>query len=163
MTRLGWPDIFTDASALNFLELLAYWPRTISGRLQPIGASAFGDLYFQRPNGNVERLDVLEGGVHPVAANYEEFSAMMNSPQWQESNLLTEGVALLLQRGVTRGPGQFFAFAPHPCFVGKFDWSRVMPLDASIWHSICAQALEPVDSKGTEEPPVGPTQGDPLS
>jgi hypothetical protein len=143
MARLGWPDIFTDASALDFPELLAHWPRTITGRLQPIGASAFGDLYFHRPNGNVERLDVLEGGTRLVAASHKEFGAFMNSQEWQESNLLTEGVALLLERGLTRGPGQFFAFTPHPSFGGKIDWSRVVPLDATIWHSICAQALEP--------------------
>lgn len=144
MSRLSWPDIFTSAQELNFPELLAYWPSTVSGRLQPIGASAFGDLYFQRPNGNVERLDVLEGGVHIVATSPGDFQANMNSQQWQESNLLTEGVALLLERGLKRGAGQFFAFAPHPSFAGKIDWSRVMPLDAKIWHSICAQALEPV-------------------
>ena len=144
MTRLAWPDIFIDASALDFAALLAYWPNTVSGRVRPIGASAFGDLYFQRPNGNVERLDVLEGGIHLVAASQEEFATLMNSQEWQEGNLLTEGVALLLERGLTRGPGQFFAFAPHPSFVGKIDWSRVIPLDSTIWHSICAQALEHV-------------------
>ncbi|WP_350015925.1 hypothetical protein ABNK63_13565 [Rhodanobacter sp. IGA1.0] len=143
MTRLSWPDIFTSAQELNFAELLSYWPRTVSGRLQPIGASAFGELYFQRPSGGVERLDVLEGGVHAVAASQNEFQANMNSSQWQESNLLTEGVALLHERGLKRAPGQFFAFAPHPSFAGKIDWSRVVPLDAKIWHSICAQALEP--------------------
>src|ERR1700756_1815986 len=119
MTRLSWPDIFTSAQELNFSELLAYWPRTVTGRLQPIGASAFGDLYFHRPNGNVERLDVLEGGVHVAAKSFTEFQALMNSQQWQESKLLTEGVALLLERGINRGTGQFFAFAPHPSFVGK--------------------------------------------
>ena len=142
MTRPSWSDIFIDASALDFAQLLAYWPYTVSGRLQPIGASAFGDLYFQRPNGNVERLDVLEGGTHFIAASREDFHALMNSQEWQESNLLTEGVALLLERGLARGSGQFFGFAPHPSLVGKLDWSRVMPLDSMVWHSICAQALE---------------------
>lgn len=141
VTTLSWPDIFTDASALDFLELLALWPGAVQGRLQPIGASAFGDLYFQRPNGSVERLDVLEGGVHLVASSNGEFGGLMNSPEWQRSNLLTEGVALLLERGLKRGSSQFFAFAPHPVFTGKIDWSRVMPLDAKVWHSICAQAL----------------------
>ena len=141
MARLSWPEIFTDASELDFGGLLAYWPNTVSGRIGPIGASAFGDLYFQRPNGNVERLDVLEGGTHFVAASHEEFAALMNSQEWQESILLTEGIALLLERGLVRGPGQFFAFAPHPSFVGNIDWSRAIALDSAVWHSICAQAL----------------------
>ena len=82
MTRLSWLDIFTSAQELNFFELLAHWPRTVSGCLQRIGASAFGDLYFQRPNGTVERLDVLKGGVHLAAASFSEFQTHMNSQQW---------------------------------------------------------------------------------
>lgn len=142
MTQLSWPDIFVDASALDFGRLLGFWPHTVSGQLRPIGASAFGDLFFERPSGHVERLDVLEGGVHPVAPNFDEFSKLMNTPNWQESSLLTQGVALLVERGVSRAPAQFFAFAPHPAFTGKIDWSRVMSMDAEIWHSICAQVLD---------------------
>lgn len=66
---------------------------------------------------------------------------MMNSRDWQEQNLLSQGVALLKERGVARGPGQFYGFAPHPRFTGKVDWSKVMPLDAVVWNSICAQSL----------------------
>ena len=141
MTQLSWPDIFIDASELNFGALLAEWPGAVAGPLGPIGASAFGDLYFQRSAGNVERLGALEGGVHPVADSFEAFQRLMNNPHWQESNLLTSGVALLHERGVHRGAGQFYGFAPHPALTGRIDWSRVMPLDAVVWHSICSQTL----------------------
>ena len=142
MTQLAWPDIFTDASALDFARLLGLWPNTVSGPLRAIGASAFGDCFFERPSGQVERLDALEGGVHHVASTLDEFAQIMNSREWQTANLLTEGVALLLERGITRTQNQFFAFAPHPAFTGKIDWDRVMPMDAEIWHSICAQTLD---------------------
>ncbi len=142
MRKITWQDIFSDASILNFQELLKQWPKTVSGQLRPIGASAFGDLFFQRPNGNVERLDVLEGGTHFVAENHEEFGKLMNSPKWQEANLLTEGVVLLLDKNITRGEGEFFGFTPHPAFTGKIDWAQAIPLDALVWHGICAQALE---------------------
>lgn len=143
MSKLSWSDIFTDASALPFQRLLEQWPRMVVGRLRPIGASAFGDLFFERPSGEVERLDVLEGGVHPVANSFDDFSSLMNLRDWQESSLLTQGVALLSEREIVRGPGQFYGFAPHPSFTGKIDWARVMPLDAVVWHSLCAQALGP--------------------
>lgn len=142
MKNVMWPDIFVNASDLDFQGLVSQWPRTVSGQLQPIGASAFGDLFFQRANGNVERLDVLEGGTHFVASSYDEFKSLMNSPAWQEQNLLTQGVALLLEKNISRGPNQFWGFAPHPALVGKIDWARVMPLDAVVWHSICAQVLD---------------------
>ena len=58
---------------IDFKRLLDLWPKTVSGSVVPIGASAFGDLFFQRPLGNVEKLDVLAGGVHYAAASFDEF------------------------------------------------------------------------------------------
>ncbi|WP_332708384.1 hypothetical protein [Novilysobacter longmucuonensis] len=126
---------------MDFGALLAEWPQVVAGPLGPIGASAFGDLFFQRQDGAVERLDVLEGGVHLVADNFEAFQRLMNDPQWQETNLLTSGIALLYERGVRRGPGQFYGFAPHPALTGRIEWGHVMPLDALVWHSVCSQTL----------------------
>jgi hypothetical protein len=139
---LKWSDIFVDASALRGVLLFQQWPNTVRGRVALIGASAFGDLFFSRPGGVVERLDVLEGGFHHVAAAFEDFTRLMNNPEWQESTLLTQGVALLAERGVPRGSQQFYGFAPHPSLAGRIDWARVMPLDAIVWHSICAQILD---------------------
>jgi len=141
MTQLGWADIFLDASELDFGQLFGEWSGVVTGQLRPIGASVFGDCYFERPSGAVERLNVLDGEVEHVAASFEEFSRLMNSREWQEESLLTEGVALLIERGVRRAPGQFYGFAPHPALTGRIDWKRVMPLDAIVWHSICAQSL----------------------
>ena len=142
MAKLTWSDIFVDGAALDAARLFQQWPATVQGRVALIGASAFGDLFFQRPDGAVHRLDVLEGGIHPVAETFDDFTRCMNSSEWQEGKLLTSGVALLVERGVRRGAGQFYGFAPHPSLTGKIDWQCVMALDAVVWHSICAQLLD---------------------
>ena len=141
MSSLSWNDIFVDSVQLDFGCLLAEWPGLVNGQIRPIGASVFGDLFFERRSGEVEKLDVLEGGLHLVAKNFQEFSALMNSRKWQEQHLLTEGVALLKEKGISRTSGQFFAFAPHPSIAGKIVWSTVMPFDAVVWNSICAHTL----------------------
>ncbi|WP_313370460.1 hypothetical protein [Achromobacter animicus] len=141
MNALNWEDIFVDASQLNFNQLLLEWPGMTTGQIRPIGASAFGDLFFEIRTGEVQRIDVLEGGVSTAAESFQQFTALMNSQEWQEQNLLTQGVALLKERGVARGPSQFFGFSPHPALAGRIDWSRVIPLDAAVWNSICAQSL----------------------
>lgn len=101
----------------------------------------FGDLFFERRSGEVEKLDVLEGGLHRIAGNFQQFSGLMNLPEWQEQHLLSQGGALLQDKGVFRAPNQVFGFAPHPALTGKIDWSKVMPLDAAVWNAICAQIL----------------------
>lgn len=141
MSALSWEELFVDARHLDFGALLAEWGGLVGGPIRPIGASVFGDLFFERRTGEVEKLDVLEGGVHRVAATSDEFTTLMNSVEWQTHNLLSEGVALLTERGVTRNSGQFFGFAPHPVLTGKIVWSSVTPLDFVVWNSICAQLL----------------------
>lgn len=141
MNSLTWDDLFVDAARLDFNSLLLEWPGLIKGQIRPIGASVFGDLFFESRTGEVQKIDVLKGGVHSVAESFQQFTSMMNSREWQEQNLLSQGVALLKERGVERGLDQFYGFAPHPTFTGKIDWSRVMPLDAVVWNSICAQSL----------------------
>jgi hypothetical protein len=142
MLKLTWSDLFTEDPSLDMGRLIGLWPRTVCGGLRPIGMSAFGDIYFERPSGQVERLDVLQGGVHPVASTREEFASSMNTRQWQEENLLSEGILLLAERGLRRSPQECFAFVPHPMFSGKIDWSRAVVMDAYPWHSICSQLLE---------------------
>jgi hypothetical protein len=142
MSKVTWGDLFTDDPSLDIGKLLVLWPGTVAGRVRPIGMSAFGDIYFERPGGQIERLDVLEGGITRVASTQDEFSKLMNTRTWQEENLLSEGVALLAERGLNRQPQQCFAFVPHPVISGKIEWSRVMLMDAFPWHSICSQLLD---------------------
>ena len=63
MKLLSPPDLFIDATHVNLQALVGMWPNRIAGPVLPIGASACGDLFFQRSEGNVEKLDVLQGGV----------------------------------------------------------------------------------------------------
>lgn len=142
MSQLSWADLFTDASHLNFERLLGLWPKTVSGSMVPIGASAFGDLFFQRPLGNVEKLDVLVGGVHHAASSFDEFKCLMNSRYWREVNLLTGGVRLAQSKGLPRKKSQFFGFAAHPSLLGRMNWALAMPMDAVDWHAVCAKSLD---------------------
>ena len=142
MSALKWTELFSEDPSIDFTRLLSLWPATVKGALRPIGMSAFGDVYFERPGGTVERLDVLEGGVNHVAATVEAFKELMNTPSWQEQHLLSQGIALLLARGLSRGPNECFAFAPHPVFVGKVDFGLAMVMGAFSWHSVCSQLLD---------------------
>lgn len=154
MNSLTWDDLFVDAAHLDFSALLLEWPGMVTGQIRPIGASVFGDLFFERRSGEVEKLDVLDGGLHVVADSMQQFSEFMNSLAWQEHHLLSKGIALLKENGMSRAPGQFYGFAPHAAFVGKIDWSKAMPLDAAVWNTICAQSLSAASSTDAAAAPA---------
>jgi hypothetical protein len=142
-------DLFSQHPDNDFERLLALWPRSVSGPLLPIGMSAFGDVYWERRTGEIQRLDILEGGVQGIAANMDEFKQLMNSQQWQEDNLLSHVVALLTNRGLRPGGTQCYALVPHPVFSGRIDFDRAMVIDVYPWHVICSQLLDAPSKEST--------------
>ncbi|MDM0106075.1 hypothetical protein QTH97_14115 [Variovorax sp. J22R24] len=142
MNRHTATALFVHASDLDVVSLLALWPKSITGKVIPLGASAFGDLFFQRPEGGVEKLDVLRGGVHYAASSLEEFKLLMNSRYWRDANLMSHGIHLAAKRGIARKRGHFFGFGKHPSHSGRIDWTSLMSLEATAWHAICAKALD---------------------
>lgn len=117
----------------------------LSKDLQPSPCcSATASTVFARFSFTIGWTEAIERPrlwLHKVVESFQHLTAMMNFREWQEENLLSHGVALLKERGVSRGPGQFCGFAPHPTFIGKADWAKVLPFDAVVWNSICAQSL----------------------
>lgn len=89
----------------------------------------------------------MEGAVHEVAESQQAFAECMNSKEWQDSNLMPEVVWQLQNRGLVRSTGQVYGFAPHPSLAGKIAPDTDMTMDAVVWHSICAQLLEPSANK----------------
>jgi len=141
---LNWNDIFLQDPSIDFGQLLAQWqPPIVVGTIRPFGLSAFGDLYFLSRNGSVHVLDVFEGAVREVAESEQDFAACMNSQDWRDSNLMPEVIMQLQRRGLVRGPGQVFGFAPHPALSGRLNPEGALVLDAVVWHSICSQLLNP--------------------
>lgn len=141
MAELDWDHLFVDASGLDIDRIVEPWHALVQGPIRPIGMSMFGDVYFDREDGVVSRIDVLEGGVVPIAGSRQEFTCLMNTPEWARDALLIEGVALLHSRGVIPARGECYAFAPHPIFTGSINWNHVLTMSPVVWHSICAQSL----------------------
>ena len=144
MRTLSWNDLFIQDPSIDVAQLLSEWrPPRVIGPVQPIGLSAFGDVYFLRPDGSVHVLDGFEGEVRLAAHSDEEFAAYMKSASWQDANLMPAVIQQLHARGLALGPGQVFGFAPHPALVGKIKPEGALVLSARAWHSICSQTLGP--------------------
>ena len=141
-------SLFATPSAEDIQRALDCWP-SVSGRLRPIAVSAFGDVFFERPDGSVYRLDPLEGMVTVAAASLDEFEGLVRDTTWIEENLMPAFLDVASERGITREPHQVFAFAPHPVFTGALRVEQLMPMDLPVWHGIAAQ-LFPLDGDGND-------------
>jgi hypothetical protein len=138
--KLTWDDLLIQKfSESDVREWLGYWSGMIGGRLAPVSMSMFGDWFLRRPDGSTEELSVIEGTRSVVASTPQEFASFVNTQAWQEEHLLSLHVLKLRERGVIPGPGQCYAFSPHPALYGRIDIDRVMLMDIGVWQSICAQ------------------------
>lgn len=139
--RLEWGEIFYQGEGIDFHNLIKEWTSLLIGSIQPIGMSAFGDIYFLRSDGSVCVLDVLEGEVRDAALTQTEFAEKMNCPEWLEDNLMPEVVWQLRSRGLVCGRGQVYGFAPHPALAGRIDAGTAMVFDSAVWNAICSQTV----------------------
>jgi hypothetical protein len=138
--KLTWDDLliqsFPESDARTWL---GYWSGIAGGRVAPVFMSKFGDWFLRRSDGGTDELSVIEGTYSKVASTPEEFASLVNTQAWQEQHLLSLQVAQLHERGLIPGPGQCYAFTPHPALLSRIDVDKVMLMDIGVWQHICAQ------------------------
>jgi len=142
--NVTWNELFSETPDIPYDKIFALWSAAIAvpSKMAPIGMSAFGAIFFLREESTVHCLDPLVGSIRQVASDPSDFKAKMNSETWQVENLLSKLVAQLELSNV-RKPNQVYGLAPHPNFVGEVSLqkSRVMVMDAYIWHSVSFQSF----------------------
>jgi hypothetical protein len=147
--KLTWEDLLIqDLSVEEVGALLPPWRFLLDGRVASIFLNRFGSWFLQRPEGQIDVLDVLTGTIARVAESYDAFERGVNSLAWQEEYLLSRAVFDLHAAGKVPGPRQCYALAPHPRMGGWHparggspDPQRVMVMELVVWHSICRQVL----------------------
>jgi hypothetical protein len=141
--ELTWPDLLIeDPTPAQVDAWLSPWAWLVKGKVQPLFLSRFGDWFLRRPDGSTQRLDVLAGTLTTLAATPAAFEAMLNDPQWQDEQLLRRLVRRLHEQGKIPGPGEGYAFTPHPAFTGRFEPADATVMEMGAWQAASAQIFE---------------------
>jgi hypothetical protein len=120
---------------------LGYWSGWLTGDVQFVAMSKFGDWFLRRRDGSTDELSVIEGTYATVAETPDKFTHALNTPNWQEEHLLSQHVLALHERGIVPAAGECYGFAPHPVWTGKIDLDHATVMPIGAWQSICAQTL----------------------
>ena len=146
--KLTWNDLLIqDADPEELAESLEPWSFLIRGEVAPIFLNRFGSWFLRRRDGTIDMLDVLDGSVDQVAADSDEFAALVNDVEWQEDFLVSLAVFKLHEAGLIATGSQCYAI-PHPAIGGPYPTSDEPPnprfttlVDLKVWQSICRQSL----------------------
>lgn len=141
--KLTWDDLLIQ----NFSETdarawLGCWSEKVPARVAPVFMSKFGDWFLRLPDGRTDELSVIGGTYETVALTPDEFTKLVNTPEWQEKHLMSFFVLKLHERGMIPKQGQCYGFAPHPIWVGRIELEQAMLMDIRVWQHICAQSVE---------------------
>lgn len=75
---LNWDDlIIRDLAQPDCQQWLRYWSGWVTGQVQPIYMSKFGDWFLRHPDGSTSELSVPEGTYGKVAATPDEFLSLL--------------------------------------------------------------------------------------
>lgn len=139
MIQLKWDDLLIqNLEKAECEKWLICWQGRVSGRVEPVCMSKFGDWFLRHPDGATSELSVLEGTYTKIASTGEEFTNLLNSRAWQEEHLLSLVVLQLHERGIVPVAGQCYGFAPHPRISGSIDLNDALIMDIGAWQTICA-------------------------
>ena len=140
--HLGWDDLLiSDFSPEDCERWLAHWSGWVTGRVLPLHMSKFGDWFLRHPDGNTSELSVIEGTYSRIASTPDEFTALVNSQEWQEEHLLSRIVYQLHERKIIPAKGQCYGFPLHPRLLGRLDSSQAMIMEIGAWQAVCASVL----------------------
>ncbi|HKY22537.1 MAG TPA: hypothetical protein VJM31_15095 [Vicinamibacterales bacterium] len=143
--NVTWTELFSSSPKIDYDKILAQWASRIvvDYEIAPVGMSAFGSIFFMKRDKTVQCLNPIRGDLRQVAKDYDEFGKHMNTVSWQIENLHSMVVAQVVAMGLERPAEQVYALAPHPNFTSgmSLERSKVMVMDAVVWHSISAQSF----------------------
>ena len=142
MTQIRWNDLLIENVSdpnLRLPEILRYWDWLLTGRFGPHALSKFGDCFFQRPDGSIHVLDVVEGEVRLVADSHSAFMLLVNTQSWQEENLLSFLIWQMHELNMIPTQYQSYAFKLHPILGGDFTPENVIIMEMPIWQHICSE------------------------
>ncbi len=117
---------------------LSDWRWLLVGSFRPLAMTRFGDWFIERPGGDVEFLDTLEGGLRPVASSVEAWRALLHTAEGREL-LMAEMVELMASKGVVPGPGECYGFRVAPILGGGLGSENVQIYSLPVYLAIQGQ------------------------
>jgi hypothetical protein len=111
--------------------------------MEPIFASAFGDVFFRAADG-IWWLDTIEGSISRRWESEEALRAEIDTVAGQDNYLLAGLAVTAESRGLRAGPGQVFDFAVAPVLGGPFETDNIVVLDFVVKLTIAGQLHDQV-------------------
>jgi hypothetical protein len=145
--RITLSDLIVGFDHLDRDHLLDDWRWLIGPSKQPILLSAIGDAFVQdETDATIHLLDTAAGSCSRVAADEDEFRALLRDSQWVTDHLAVNVIADFLAKGMGLESGQIYSWRRPPVLGGEYGLDNVGTTDIAVHFSVTGQIHEQVRS-----------------
>jgi len=116
-------------------RLLAHWAWCIPQHYTPLFLSLFGDWFLRDGEGQVYTFDLVAGELKKIADSEIEFTALLETEEYQREWLMSQLAVAVEQRGLRRARGQCYAFQTPPMLGGQLSPDNVVVWDLAAYQS----------------------------
>jgi hypothetical protein len=109
----------------------------------PIAVTAFGDVFFESPEG-IYFLDKVSGDFSVVCDTRNELEKILNSQEGHDHYLMSELVLLARERGLVLNEGECYEFKISPFLNGPVSFDNLQKMSFKVSLHITGQLLKQV-------------------
>lgn len=119
--------------------LIQEWAWLVHEAHTPLLLSVFGDWIFGAPDGSIWALTTLDGDYFKIAADSNQFNALLRSSQWLDETFMAEWQEIALRHGLSPAEGECVGWKIHPAIGGKFEKENLQLFSMRVYQSLMAQ------------------------
>jgi hypothetical protein len=127
-----------------YIDGLDNWKWAIDGEIRPIAVSAFGDWFYEKRDGKVYSLSILDGTEAEVSLSIDAFAASLKEVAFRDRWLLEAFVERCNRENVAFNLGQCLGWKLQPITGGKFEFSNIGVYDYKVYWNIVSQIVKQV-------------------
>jgi hypothetical protein len=135
-------DLAVGFEHIDQTTVLSEWTWLLGDRKLPILIGALGDAFVQdRDDGSVHLLSAGGGSLRQVAANVDEFQALLGDRDFVIRHFAPEVIVELRNMGQHLEPGQLYGYKVPPFLGGSYSLDNLEPTDIRVHFSMLGQLL----------------------
>lgn len=139
MKNITWDDLVFNPKEYDIQEVYSDWTWLLNGQIKPLMISQFGDMFFQRKDGKVCFLDMMEGEIVDICPSEESFIEFINQKENIEDYLFSDLIFSLKNSGKIPNKDECFIFTIPPVLGGQISVDNVSIMSFKVVVSLAGQ------------------------
>ncbi|SKA09304.1 T6SS immunity protein Tdi1 domain-containing protein [Sediminibacterium ginsengisoli] len=139
-------ELTKDISKIDFDDILSCWQWLIKDMKAIAAVSVIGDVFFIGNDKGVYWMQTDTGTLSKIAANPEQFEALLADEKTVDNWFLPGLVEQLLNAGKTLKENQVYSYKLSPAIGGDYSVENLEPTDMSVHFAFAGQICEQVQN-----------------